>query len=321
MSVNTNQGARARVRTSQWGHRGVLLSGVVLGAVLLTAGPFGALRAEAAVPVPLGTAASFAVLGATPSVTNTGPSVLTGDLGISPALSLVGFTGPPDGTVIGAQHPGDAVADQAQLDLTTAYNQAAGQPSLVIPTQLGGTAPVPGAYTDGPGGGGLNLTGTITLNGGGSYDSVWVFQSTSDLITSGVVALTNGAQACNVFWQVTSSASLGTGTVLAGTVMALTSITVVSGVTVQGRLLARNGTVTLDNDVITRPATCLTGSVTDGTGGTGGGGGAVPGAGGLAVSGTDATPGLILAASFLVIGFGAVALGRRLNPRGAHRLT
>ena len=324
-TMKLNQGTRSRVGTSKWGYRGVLLSGVVLGAVLLTAGPFGAMRADAAVPVLLGTAGDYAVLGATPNVTNTGPSVLTGDLGVYPAASLVGFAGAPGGTVIGVQHAGDAVALQAQTDLTTAYLQAAGMPSTLIATQLGGTSPVPGAYHDG--GGGLDLTGTIILDGGGSNDAIWVFKSTSSLISAGVVALTNGAQACNVFWQITSSASLGTGTVLSGTVMALTSITAVSGVTVQGRLLARNGTVTLDNDVITRPTTCLTGPVVGGPGGPGGPGvggvtvvPAAGGVGGLALSGTDAAPGLIWAASLFAIGIGAVAIGRRLNPRGAHRL-
>ncbi len=167
-------------KRNTWGHRGVLVSGVVLGAVLLTAGPFGALRADAAVPVLLGTAESYAVLAGTPHVTNTGPSVITGDVGVSPALALIGLTGPPDGTVIGAQLAGAAV-DGAKLDLTTAYDQAANMVSTPVATQLGNTAPVPGAYNDS--GAGLNLTGTITLDGGGSYDSVWVFKSSSSLIT------------------------------------------------------------------------------------------------------------------------------------------
>ena len=335
MNTDSLRGTRSRAHTTRtrWG---VLFAGVIAGAVLLTAGPFGALRADAAVAVLLGTAGDYAVLGATPNVTNTGPSVLTGNLGVSPANSLVGFGGAPNGTVIGAQHAADAEAGTAQEDLTTAYLQAAGMASTTVATQLGNTSPVPGAYTDD--GGGLNLTGTITLDGQGSYDSIWVFQSTSDLITSGgVVSLTNGAQACNIFWQVTSSATLGSGTTLAGTVMALTSITVVSGVTVQGRLLARNGTVTLDNDVITRPATCVTGLVDDsdddGDGGGDDGGddsgdGEVGGvtvtagddeAARLAMSGMDARPGLLWAAGLLAIGFGAVALSRRLTPRGAHR--
>jgi hypothetical protein len=304
----------------------VLVAGVVMAALFLTAGPFGAMRADAAVPVLLGTAGDYAVLAGTPHVTNTGPSVITGDVGVSPALALIGLTGAPDGTVIGAQLAGAAV-DGAKLDLTTAYDQAANMVSTPVATQLGNTAPVPGAYNDS--GAGLNLTGTITLDGAGSYDSVWVFKSSSSLITGtgAVVSLINGAQACNVYWQVTSSATIESGVAFAGTVLALTSITANTGATVNGRLLARNGMVSLDNNVITRPATCLTGAVDSGDGDGDGdgdnevGGVTADGTGGLlALSGTDSTPGLIGAGVLLAIGIGAVALGRRLNPRGAHRL-
>jgi hypothetical protein len=307
----------------------------VLGAGLLIIGPLGALPAQAAVPVLLGTAGSYAVLGATPNLTNTGPSTINGDVGISPANSLVGFGGSPTATVNGVQHAGDAVALQAQADLIIAYDQAALMPSTPIATQLGGTSPVPGAYTDAPLGGGLDLTGTITLDGGGSYDAVWVFQSTSSLITAGTVSLINGAQACNVYWQVTSSATLGPGTSFAGTILALTSITVDNAITVDGRLLARNGTVTLINDTITRPDTCLTGPVD--TGGEVGGvtitaeeaaaaaaaaAAAVrPGAvGRLALSGTDSWIPALWGAAFVAIGVGTVVIGRRLTPRGAHRI-
>ncbi|MEO5921891.1 MAG: ice-binding family protein [Pseudolysinimonas sp.] len=290
------------------------------------------MSAQAAVPVLLGTAGTYAVLGATPDLTNTGPSTINGDVGISPASSLVGFGGAPLATVNGVQHAGDAVALQAQSDLTTAYLQAANMPSVPVATQLGGTSPVPGAYTDAPLGGGLNLTGTITLDGGGSYDSVWVFQSTSDLITAGVVSLINGAQACNVYWQVTSSATLGPGTSFAGTILALTSITVDNAITVEGRLLARNGTVTLINDTINRPDTCLTGPVAGG-GGPVGGGGILPGGGGpgagapgagalglLALSGSESWTTGLWAAMLIALGVTAVAIGRRLTPRGAHRI-
>ncbi len=297
-----------------------------MGVGLLVIGPLGAMSAQAAVPVLLGTAGSYAVLGATPGLTNTGPSTINGDVGVSPALSLVGFGGAPLATVNGVQHAGDAVALQAQADLTIAYVQAANMPSLNIATQLGGTAPVPGAYTDAPLGGGLDLTGTITLDGGGSYDSVWVFQSTSSLITAGTVSLINGAQACNVYWQVTSSATLGPGTTFAGTILALTSITVDNAITVDGRLLARNGTVTLINDTINRPDTCLTGPVPAVGGVTvtpPGGGAGAPGAGAaarLALSGSDSWIPAGWGAAFIALGIGAVALGRHLNPRGAHRI-
>ena len=270
----------------------------------------GAQSADAATSILLASAADYAVLGATPDVTNTGPSVITGDLGISPAAALTGFTGAPNGLVIGAQHAADAVALQAQSDLTTAYVQAAGLPAGVVATQLGGTSPVPGVYTDGPGGGGLNLTGTIILDGGGSYDSTWVFQSSSSLIVPGSVTLINGAQACNLFWQVSSSATIGTGSAFAGTVLALTSITAQTGATIDGRLLARNGTVTLDSNVITRPDTCLTGSVGGPGGGTGGGGGdsngplgtEVSDTTGLAATGDAPLPLILIAAGLLLAG-------------------
>ncbi len=303
----------------------MLAAGAVVGALLLTTGPFGALRADAAVPVLLGTADSYAVLAGTPHVTNTGPSVITGDVGVSPALALIGLTGPPDGTVIGAQLAGAAV-DGAKLDLVTAYDQAFNMVSTPVATQLGNTAPVPGAYNDS--GAGLNLTGTITLDGGGSYDSVWVFKSSSSLITGtgAVVSLINGAQACNVYWQVTSSATIETGVAFAGTVLALTSITANNGASINGRLLARNGMVSLENNVITRPATCLTGAVA-GAGGGGGAGAAGAGgpaaftaAGALALSGTDATPGLMLAAVLFAVGTAAFVLRRSLKPRAAHRM-
>jgi hypothetical protein len=328
-SMNIGSRATSRHTSGQWRRRGAHLAGAILGAGLLVVGPLGSLPAQAAVPVLLGTSGSYAVLGATPNLTNVGPSTINGDVGIYPANSLVGFGGAPLATVNGVQHAGDAVALQAQSDLTIAYVQAANMPSTNIATQLGGTAPVPGAYTDAPLGGGLDLTGTITLDGGGSYDSIWVFQSTSSLITAGTVSLINGAQACNVYWQVTSSATLGPGTSFAGTILALTSITVDDAITVNGRLLARNGTVTLINDTITRPDTCLTGQV-PGVGGvtvtpptTGTGAAGAPGAGALgrlALSGSDSWIPALWGASFIAAGVGAIALGRRLTPRGAHRI-
>lgn len=303
-----------------------MLAATAVGALVLTAGPFGAARADAAVAVPLGGAADYAVLGATPSITNVGASVITGDIGISPASSIVGFG---SATVTGTQHANDQDAIDAQTDLTVAYLQAQAQtPSTTIPSQLGGTAPVPGAYTDGPGGGGLDLTGVLTLDGGGSYDSIWVFQSESSLVTAGDVVLSNGAQACNVYWQVTSSATLGTSTDFAGTIMALASITTVSGVTVQGRLLARSAAVTIDNTTITRPDTCLTGPVVPVVvppavpavpGGPGGGVGEAGSGALLARTGTDPWPSILWAAGLISAGLGALAVGRIRDRRSSHR--
>jgi hypothetical protein len=203
----------------------------------------------------LGTAAAFAVLAGTPDITNTGPTVVTGDVGIAPGAAVTGFTGAPNGTVNGTIHLADAVAVQAKSDLDAAYLDAAGRPVTATHGTLGGLTLVGGVYN--AGGVTLDLTGTLTLDGQNDPSSVWIFQATSDLITasSSVVAFINGAQPCNVFWQVTSSASLGSGSTFAGTIMALTSITMASTVTVNGRALARNGTVTMINDTITR-STC-----------------------------------------------------------------
>lgn len=204
-------------------------------------------------PVGLGTAASFAVLAGT-TVTNTGPSVITGDLGVSPGSAVTGF---PPGTVIGAQHAADAVALQAQNDLTTAYNDAAGRtPATSVAGDLGGRTLVSGVYKSTSS---LGLTGAVTLNAQGDPSAVFIFQVASTLITASAshVDLINGAQACNVFWQVGSSATVGTGSAFAGNILALTSITVTTGSTIDGRALARNGAVTLDDDVITAP-TCET---------------------------------------------------------------
>ena len=210
----------------------------------------GGIQAEAAqAPVGLGTAASFAVL-AGQTVTNTGPSLIAGGIGLSPGSAVTGF---PPGTVNGSIHTADAVALQAQADLTNAYNDAAGRAtSATVSADLGGQKLVPGVYT----GGTLGLTGTLTLDAQGDPQAVFVFQSASTLITasSSRVTVINGGDACNVFWQVTSSATLGTNSVFVGTVLALTSVTATTGAVIFGRLLARNGAVTLDSNQMNRPS-------------------------------------------------------------------
>lgn len=195
----------------------------------------------------LGTASPFAVLAGTPNVSNVGPTVVTGSVGVWPALSIVGF---PPGQIVpgtGSFHAGNAVAQQAQTDVTTAYNTLAGLPSVGILPALGGQVLVPGTYNAGA----ANLTGTLTLNGPGLY----VFQTTSLTTAAGpgaaIVLLTNGATPCNVWWQVGSSATLGTFTNFSGNILALTSITLGTNASLQGRALARNGTVTLDSNNIT----------------------------------------------------------------------
>jgi hypothetical protein len=208
----------------------------------------GASAAQA--PVGLGTAGSFAVLAGS-GITNTGPTTITGDVGTFPTPSMTGFGSV---TLHGTDHAGDAVTQQAKTDLTTAYNTAvAATPTTAVPTELGGSTLTPGVY----GGPTLGITGTLTLNTLGDPNAVFVFKAGSTLITaaSSSVIVLNGATACNVFWQVGSSATLGTGSRLVGTVLAATSITAGTGATVQGRLLASNGAVTLDTNTITRP-TC-----------------------------------------------------------------
>ena len=210
---------------------------LVVAAVLMLLVP---LAAQAAVPrIALGSAKPFAVL-AGQGVTNTGPSVISGGLGTAPARAMTGF---PPGMIHGPVHRADAVARKAQAALTAAYTDAAGRSGTAVLPQLGGTSLTPGVYN----GGALNITGTLTLNGPGVY----IFTASSSLITatSSKVRLTNGADPCNVFWQVTSSATLN-GPRFVGTVMALTSIKVGNGVNVDGRLLARNGDVTLINDKV-----------------------------------------------------------------------
>ena len=198
--------------------------------------------------VGLGSATSFAVLAGS-TITNTGPSVVNGDLGLSPGSGVTGF---PPGVVNGTQNVADAIALQTQNDLTTAYNDAAGQATdVTISADLGGSTLVPGVYTSATS---MGLTGSVTLDAQGDPNAVWVFQAGSTLTTASnsTVLFVNGAQRCNVFWQVGSSATLGTNTTFVGTILALTSITLNTGATIDGRAFARNGAVTLDTNVITR---------------------------------------------------------------------
>ncbi len=222
-------------------------------ALVMVAGSQPAYAAEA--KVGLGTADPFAVLAGT-TVTNTGPTVVSGDLGLSPGTAVTGF--PPGQVINGTQHVADAVALQAQNDLTTAYNDAAGRtPATTVTSDLGGQTLVGGVYNTAAA---MALTGTVTLDGEGDPNTVFIFQAGSTLTTatSSSVALVNGAQACNVFWQVGSSATLGTDTTFNGTIMALTTVTLQTNAAVIGRVLARNGAVNLDTNTITRPG-CVVG--------------------------------------------------------------
>ena len=195
----------------------------------------------------LGTALNFTVLAGS-AITNTGPTVITGNLGLDPgtANSVTGF---PPGSVTGVKHTADAVALQAKNDLVTAYTDAATAPttSNLTGKNLGGKNLTPGVYTFSSS---AQLTGSLTLSGNG----VFIFRIGSTLTTASnsVVLLRNGAQACAVYWQVGSSATLGSGTQFQGNLMALTSITMVTGANIlKGRALARNGALTLDDNRVT----------------------------------------------------------------------
>jgi hypothetical protein len=205
----------------------------------------------------LGSAQSYAVLGGS-TVTNTGPSVIGGDLGLSPGTSVTGF--PPGVVSGGAIHAADAAALAAQNSLTTAYNTAAGQSCTQDLTgqDLGGKTLVPGVYCFSTSGA---LTGSLTLNAQGNAAAVFIFKFGSTLTTASgsSVVMSGGGSQCNVFWQVGSSATLGTATSFAGNILALSSITATTGANVIGRALARNGAVTLDTNNIT-PATCAAGT-------------------------------------------------------------
>jgi len=266
----------------------ISITSVALLAALVLAG-----TSQAATSVGLGTANSFAVL-AGAGVTNTGPSVINGDLGTSPLPAVVGFGGAPNGTVNGTIHRADALAGQAQADLTTAYNNVSGQgPVITLATELGGQTLTPGVYDSESGT--FGITGTLTLNGEGNPDAVFIFKAATTLISASAsqVLLINGAQPCHLFWRVGSSATLGTDSGFAGNILALESIQLGSGVTVLGRLLARNASVTLINDTVTR-ADCAVpesgGGGVNGGGGGGAGGGSV-GGGGKKGSGAGGGPG------------------------------
>ena len=218
----------------------------------------------------LGTASTYAVLAGT-TVTNTGNTVLTGNLGISPGSACTGFpapcTGGGPGVVNGGTiHAGDAAALQAQTDLTAAYGVAASSPcNSTSLAPWGGQTLTPGTYcqTTSP-----TISGNLILSGNG----VFIFKSGSTLVTApgATVSVINGAQPCNVFWQVSSSATLDTTTTFVGTIMALTSITINNGATIQGRALARNGQVSLINDRITAPTSCAAATVAGPPAGGGG---------------------------------------------------
>ena len=275
------------------------------------------LDAFAATSPNLGTALNFTVLAGS-TVTNTGPSVITGNLGLDPGSSVTGF---PPGTVTGVKHISDSVALNARNDLTTAYIDAANAPVTTDMTglNLGGKNLTPGVYKFDSS---AQLTGTLALSGNGVY----IFQIGSTLTTASnsVVQTINGAQACSVYWQVGTSATLGSATHFQGTLMALTSITMVTGANIiSGRAMARNGALTLDaNHIVPPVGACTLGSGGGGTGGGRSGGAGGPGSGGTSgpvpVPGTGAGgTGLMIPALMLITGGASIEAARRSHAGAA----
>ncbi|HEY0477281.1 MAG TPA: ice-binding family protein [Kofleriaceae bacterium] len=204
--------------------------------------------------VALGAAGNMAVLAGS-TVTSTGPTAITGDLGLSPgtATSVTGF---PPGNLMGVQHAGDSAAAVALGDLTTAYNDAAGRTlcAMTVAGNLGGQTLTPGLYKSTSS---LAISsGDLTLDAQGDPDAVFIFQMASTLTTTSgrKVILSGGARAANVFWQVGSSATLGTTSVFQGTIMADQAITMATGATLNGRALARVDGVFLDSNTIVKTA-------------------------------------------------------------------
>ncbi|MCX6605768.1 MAG: ice-binding family protein [Acidobacteria bacterium] len=231
---------------------------------------------SAAVFVDLGTSSLFAVLAGS-TVTNTGSSLITGNLGVSPGPAITGF--PPGSVTGGSVYSAGAVPLQAQNDLTAAYVSAVNQPcgSVLTGQDLGGLTLTPGVYCFSSS---AQLTGALTLNSLADPTSVFVFQIGSTLTTASNsnVTFINGGKGANVFWQVGSSATLGTTTNFAGNILALTSITLNTGANINcGRALARNGAVTLDtNNVSIGAAGCEFAPATGPGPGPGPGGSGIP---------------------------------------------
>jgi hypothetical protein len=233
--------------------RAMSLAAVTLLAALTSATVLAGTALAAPAKVGLGTAESFSVLAGS-TVTNTGPTTMFGDLGLSPGSSV---TGAPH--VLGATHVDDAVAIAAKNALTTAYNDAASRPTEgSAGTDLTGQTFTPGVRTASSSL--LLSSGAVTLDAQGDPNAVFIFQIGTTLTTGSntSVSLINGAQACNVFWKVGSSATLGTGTRFVGTVMAAATITANTAATIHGRLLAQTGAVNLDTNTITN-STCAPG--------------------------------------------------------------
>jgi hypothetical protein len=233
-----------------------ILTALTMVAVVLAAG---CKKDETKVPnqkivmesIALGSASGFAVL-AGAAVTSTGETVITGDLGLSPGTSVGGF---PPGILNGTLRINDEIANKSKLDLTTAFNDAAGRTSkdmVTLDGNIGGLTLTPGLYKSTSS---LEISsGDVTFDAKGDADAVFIIQIASTFTTTPgrKVILSGSASASNIFWQVSSSASFGTTTVMKGTIMALESITFDTGATLDGRALARNGAVTMEGNTIVK---------------------------------------------------------------------
>lgn len=198
-------------------------------------------------PATFGLLCGYGILAGT-TVTNTGPTVISGDLGLSPGSSVTGF---PPGVVLGETHITDAEAAEAQIQLTAAYLEAESRSTptpTIVAGNIGSQTLTPGIYKS------LSslevVSGDLILDAQGNPNAVFLFQAASTLTVVRNIILVGGAEARNVIWQVGSSATLGTGAIFQGSVLALTSITAFTGASVAGRLLARNGAITLDTNAV-----------------------------------------------------------------------
>jgi Ice-binding-like len=231
-----------------------VLAVIAVGWVVLSGSlPSQAHAALGPAPVALGASYGFAVLAGT-TVTSAGVSTINGDLGVSPGTAVTGF---PPGAITGTLDGGDATAAQAQASLSNAYADAVGRTAgAPIDGDVGGLTLTPGVYAAAAG---LALTGTLTLDAQGNPAAVFILQAGSTLSTAAgsQVNLVGGAQPCNVFWQVGSSATLGASSTLAGTIVASTSISMGNDITIDGRALAITGAVTMINDTVSA-ANCTT---------------------------------------------------------------
>lgn len=200
--------------------------------------------------VSLGSTSAFTILAGS-TVTNTGATAITGDLGVSPGSAVTGF---PPGTVSGTIHAGDATAATAQTDLTVAYNDAAGRTTgaISVSGDLTGLTLAPGLYKSTSS---LGITGNVTLSGLGNSNAVFIIQIATTLTTGtgSQVILTGGAQAKNIIWQVGSSATIGSNSIFKGNILADQSITLNTGAQMTGRAMARVGAVTLDTNAVVTP--------------------------------------------------------------------